>query len=244
MSGTGQSGRSPTRLTPITGTEPIAQDDKGQGFRPTMYFLQLIQRLLSYIGQPTSSNTPGVTLSGQVGTLNSEMGFVLSGLGPADAGINARVAELEVKSQRLQQLQPPAVATRSDAAAFPAPPLPVAVPSLVDTPRPPVVIERSPVAPLPPGDILNLHNGGRVLDGYGSPEGNVAGGIGDLYLRLDGADGTSAYLKSSGAFGSTTGWSAIGGGTSIIYAPLVNGDLPGPTLIANGAGECIMVPIT
>lgn len=29
-----------------------------------------------------------------------------------------------------------------------------------------------------------------------------------------------------------------------IYAPLVNGDLPGPTLIANGAGECIMVPIT
>jgi len=34
---------------------------------------------------------------------------------------------------------------------------------------------------------------------------------------------------------------ASGGGTPTLYAPLVNGDLPGPSLMADGAGQCIMV---
>lgn len=34
-------------------------------------------------------------------------------------------------------------------------------------------------------------------------------------------------------------WAAVTAGS----APLVNGDLPGPTLMADGNGQCIMVPL-
>ena len=53
-------------------------------------------------------------------------------------------------------------------------------------------------------------------------------GVGPLYL------GAGLTLASSGTL------SATGGG---IYAPLVNGDLPGPTLIADPFGQCVMVQI-
>ena len=48
----------------------------------------------------------------------------------------------------------------------------------------------------------------RVLTGAGTPEGTVSGNIGDLFLRSDGAAGTTGYLKESGA-GTNTGWSAF-----------------------------------
>jgi hypothetical protein len=34
------------------------------------------------------------------------------------------------------------------------------------------------------------------------------------------------------------------GAVDAIYAPLVNGDLPGPVLMANADGECIMVEVS
>lgn len=44
----------------------------------------------------------------------------------------------------------------------------------------------------------------KVQTGTGSPEGVVTGAIGDLFLRTNGVDGTSAYNKISGA--GNTGW--------------------------------------
>jgi len=44
----------------------------------------------------------------------------------------------------------------------------------------------------------------RVYNGYGTPEGNVAAGIGSLYLRKDGGAGTSIYRKESTTV--ATGW--------------------------------------
>ncbi len=71
MSGTGQNNRAPTRLTPMGTDQPIGNDPKGTGIWPSMWFAQMIERLLSYVGQPVSSNTPGQTISSQVGTLNT-----------------------------------------------------------------------------------------------------------------------------------------------------------------------------
>lgn len=63
--------------------------------------------------------------------------------------------------------------------------------------------------------------------------------------------------RAGGEFG--VGWNALTPGAGLVenggtisvspsvgrlYAPLVNGDLPGPTLMVNGSGCCIMVPIT
>lgn len=47
----------------------------------------------------------------------------------------------------------------------------------------------------------------RVFQGYGTPEGAVAAGIGSLYMRLDGGADTSVYRKESGS--ADTGWVAI-----------------------------------
>lgn len=56
----------------------------------------------------------------------------------------------------------------------------------------------------------------RVFNGYGSPEGVVAAGIGSLYLRLDGGSGTSVYFKETGT--DNTGW--VDNGTSGLSLPL------------------------
>jgi hypothetical protein len=45
------------------------------------------------------------------------------------------------------------------------------------------------------------------LAGSGTPEGNVAAGIGSLWSRTDGGAGTALYVKESGT--SSTGWSAL-----------------------------------
>lgn len=92
--------------------------------------------------------------------------------------------------------------------------------------------------------IVYLANGSRMLDGYGVPNSAVAGSIGDQYLQLDGSASSGVlWVKTSGA-STNTGWTQGGGGSgSAIYAPLVNGDLPGPTLMADPFGQCIMVEI-
>jgi hypothetical protein len=45
-----------------------------------------------------------------------------------------------------------------------------------------------------------------IVTGAGDPEGVVAAAVGTLYLRSDGAAGTSLYVKESGA--GVTGWAA------------------------------------
>lgn len=101
MSGTGQEDfRAPTRLTPIAGDQPIGTGDSAGQVRPSMYFTQLIQRLLSYIGQPTTGNVTGQTLSSQVGELNIGFTIIENSPGPAAPSINARVSALESASAR------------------------------------------------------------------------------------------------------------------------------------------------
>jgi hypothetical protein len=101
MSGTGRPDfQAPTRLTPIAGDQPIGQGDASGTVRPSMYFVQLIQRLLSYIGQPTSGNVAGQTLSGQVGSLNIATTIIQNSPGPAAPSINARLSALEAASAR------------------------------------------------------------------------------------------------------------------------------------------------
>lgn len=50
-------------------------------------------------------------------------------------------------------------------------------------------------------------NAVRVFHGYGTPEGNVAANVGAMYMRLDGASGTTLYIKESGT--DASGWVAI-----------------------------------
>lgn len=52
----------------------------------------------------------------------------------------------------------------------------------------------------------------RVYSGVGTPEANIAAGIGSLYLRTDGGTDTSVYRKESGT--GNTGWVAIVAPTS------------------------------
>lgn len=54
---------------------------------------------------------------------------------------------------------------------------------------------------------IQVVNGPRIMAGPGSPEGVVGGQVGALYLRTDGAAGTSLYVKETGA-GLNTGWVA------------------------------------
>lgn len=55
-------------------------------------------------------------------------------------------------------------------------------------------------------NIAGDGEGVRVFTGIGSPEGAITAGIGSLYLRSDGAVGTSFYKKTSGT--GNTGWTA------------------------------------
>jgi len=64
---------------------------------------------------------------------------------------------------------------------------------------------------------LEIGKGGAfVRSGAGTPEGAVTGSVGDVFLRSDGAAGTSFYVKETGT-ATNTGWvaySAGGGGSS------------------------------
>jgi hypothetical protein len=62
MSGSGTNNfAAPDRLTVIAGDQPIGTDVNGHDVLPSFYFFQFLQRILSYLGQPTGNS--GVTLS-------------------------------------------------------------------------------------------------------------------------------------------------------------------------------------
>lgn len=223
MSGTNAPpNQAPTVILTMLGNQPIGIDTEGKPVLPTMPFVQMVQRIVSYLGQPVPSSDvggrSGVTLSQQMAVANGSI-----------QGLTAERPTGGDLRQDIQDLQQ--VVVRQDI----LPPLPD--PSSI-------VIEASPpVVPFPLTGILELLNGVRVMDGYGSPESAVFGSPGDLFLRRDGAAGEAAYVKDTGD-GTDIGWLPFGGGVDSIYAPLVNGDLPGPTAVASPDGEFIMVPIT
>ena len=111
MSGTGtEDFRAPTRLTPIAGDQPIGYyDEAAGGVLPSTYFTQMLQRIISYLGQPTENNPPGQTISSQVGDLNELVALAANGPGPAVPGLNARVSAVEAAliRQNLPLPRPP-----------------------------------------------------------------------------------------------------------------------------------------
>lgn len=82
-----------------------------------------------------------------------------------------------------------------------------------------------------PGDGNSISD----FQGYGSPEGVLAAGIGSTYRRIDGGTGTSFYVKSTGI--GNTGWvanttvptlplSVANGGTGGDFSSTVQGVIP------------------
>lgn len=61
--------------------------------------------------------------------------------------------------------------------------------------------------------ILEMASSRKWLSGSGSPESSVTSSVGGLYLRTDGASGTTLYVKESGT--GNTGWTAIATGGTI-----------------------------
>jgi hypothetical protein len=99
MSGANNQGP-PTRLTPIAGDMPIAQDRDGNLLTPTPYFFQCIQRILSYLGQPGQGNENGEpsnngTISEQLDQLANIVAGLVVSPGTAAPGLDGRIADLE-----------------------------------------------------------------------------------------------------------------------------------------------------
>jgi hypothetical protein len=130
MSGTGQSNtQAPTRLTPIVLDQPIVDARTGQ---PTPYFGQMIQRILSYLGQPATSSSggggsgSGLTITEQITNLNTQVEVLqaqAAGNTP-QSGTISRLSSLEVAFRNLLRFNrpPPSAALRILVPAAPPPP--------------------------------------------------------------------------------------------------------------------------
>jgi len=84
--------RAPARLAPIAGYQSIGTDPNGGKVMPTAYFAQMLQRMLSYLGQPPTSGTTsgGVTIAESLSTVTNnvvENQFILKS---ADLGQSAQ----------------------------------------------------------------------------------------------------------------------------------------------------------
>jgi methylglyoxal synthase len=201
------------------GDQPfVRMSASGQGILTT-YGLQVLLRLSDSISGPTGVAT-------QIGTITNSTVLQQINIAGATAQATQTASALQVATQAA--MAPPGGDRQAQAMLQQLQGALVALGA-----RP----ERSQ-------DIVTLHNGARLLDGYGSPEELVPGCLGDLFLRRDGAAGTAGYLKTTGAPFSPSGWVAIGSGavSSPGLVPLVNGDLPGPGFVVTPDGQCIGVP--
>ena len=175
--------RAPVRLLTILGDQPIGHDDQGRLVRPSMEFVQFLQRLISYIGQPVPANPAGVPISTVIGSLTVAAKSIRFGAA-GDGALLAQVGALDAAIARLAALVPPQPELeRGDAArAFRSWPV----------------------------DVMYAGNGSRFLDGYGTPNGKIFGSVGDMFVQRDGTAAVAAWEKTSGAF-TDHGWTAIGG---------------------------------
>jgi hypothetical protein len=82
-----------------------------------------------------------------------------------------------------------------------------------------------------PTNVLVL-NKSWVVTGAGAPEGLHAAPLGSLYLREEGAAGTSLYVKEGGP--GSTGWCAVSGGT--VRGPVTSG-IPNLASYADATGQ-------
>lgn len=102
MSGAGQTSGAPTFLTPIAVDQPIGRDAEGRDVGATMYFSQMIQRILSYLGQPAQATGGGgsggitnLTVSQQLTNIQNEISNLRASPDAATVGLAGRVSYLE-----------------------------------------------------------------------------------------------------------------------------------------------------
>jgi hypothetical protein len=112
MSGANNQGP-PDRLTPIAGDQPIGNVDENGVVRPTQYFFQMMQRILSYLGQPGQGTTTGapntnLTVSEQLTYLMNAVDQAQFGPGAAAIGLDGRVSTIERLLRRLPWYYPKA----------------------------------------------------------------------------------------------------------------------------------------
>lgn len=215
---------------PPLADQPIVSADG----RPTYQMVQWMQQLAAYLGIGGSTTTSGgagsgATLPDQISSLTTlvEQALLLASAG--DAVLPAEIQTLENAVARLQ--------IGLDAGPGHRQELPALIYVTPDTMHPPPAF-------VPPTDgILHLLNGGRVLDGWGAPNGTVYGDVGDEYLQLDGTStGGALWIKNAGT-NSDTGWAQPGGvqqiiviGSAFLNAGTITntGTISSPTLAATG----------
>lgn len=101
MSGTGQNNNAaPTRLTPVALDQAIGFDGEGRDVMPAPWFGQMLQRLLSSLGQPGTGTGgagggSGQTVFDQITDLQQSVKFAEVGIGSATPGLVGRVSALE-----------------------------------------------------------------------------------------------------------------------------------------------------
>lgn len=190
MSGTAPA---PQRIVPPLGDQPLIQGDG----HPSFPMIQWMQRISAFVGpvqDPTSSggsSTTNLSLSEQIANLTNVVNQLASEAG-GDLTLPSQLAILRQELGSLRSLLTPQPV--SPGLAF--------VPRFVPPPPP------GPAFVPPRTGVVTLANGGRLLDGYGAPNGLVFGSIGDEYLQLDGTlAGGVLWIKTVGA-ATDTGWSA------------------------------------
>lgn len=98
------------------------------------------------------------------------------------------------------------------------------------------------VITLASADFVNQGTATTVL--HGNASGNPSWAAVSLSADVTGNLGVSHLNSGTGAAGNTF-WAGDGTWkTTTAYAPLVNGTTPGPVLMADPVGQCIMAPIT
>lgn len=178
----------PSRTLTVIGDQPIGTTSEGKPVFGTMWFVQFLQRLGGFVGQPApSGSTAGQTLSNSVVILTNTTDSLTTAIDAATATADAAAVQSAAAFTEAELAVSQALASRIFQPSAPPPPQPMPI----DKGTP----------------IVTLLNGARIMDGYGSPVGAVVGSIGDMYLRKDGGAGTSLYIKESGT-NTTGGWTA------------------------------------
>lgn len=137
----------PSKLLTIIGDQPFGQDATGKPVYPSMYFTQVMQRLISLIGQPVEgSASAGIPISAQLGALEAAILNVGQSPGAASPGLTGRVAALEAMVRTIgARVGPPPPSTAGPGAR---------TPDVRPLPPVPAVFHPSPI--LPPLALANL----------------------------------------------------------------------------------------
>jgi hypothetical protein len=149
VSGTGHSNTAaPSRLTPIAQDQPIGLTPDGHPIVGTLYFNQMITRILAYLGQPGPSGGGGasggnnLTVSEQLTNLTNAIIGLQQGPGTAAPGISGRLSIVEEILARMPWLMPRAPKEPRRIVRIPAPPpLPIPLRELPGPPAVPLVTE-------------------------------------------------------------------------------------------------------